>query len=885
MLAEPSSPRLVAAGEVAAGRTEALLVEQNRVLELIATGRPLAECLHVLTDMVARLRPDARASVALADADRNAIGDVHAAQMPASFAAALRGAPIGEQAHGTCSAAMHAGESVTCADIANSTRWSASWRAACLGHGMRACHSTPVFGPGGNAVASFMLCFGEPREPDAWELRLAASGAHLASIVIERDRAAQALRESEVRLGDELADTRLLQAISARLVREQPLEALYASILDAAAHIMRSPFASLQRLDAERGELSLLAHRGFGDQAATFWSRVRADSHTTCGRALQRGERIVVPDIERCEFVAGSADHDVLRQQGIGAVQSTPLVASSGRTVGMLSTHWHNPHQPSERDWRLFDVLERQAADLIERKDIEAEMRASEARLRELAEAMPQIVYVMDADGKVGFINRQWREYTGEAGASADQMKALIHPDDRRRVVESWCAAVGDGTLHTTEFRLRRADGEYRWFLARSTPVRDAEGRIAHWYGTSTNIDFQKRYAEALKRAHDQLQLADRRKDEFLATLAHELRNPLAPLRNSVHLLQMSKSPEVAGKVHAMMQRQIDHLVRLVDDLLEMSRITSGKIELQRAPVALGSVLQTAVEASRPLLEAAGHDLALDLRIDDVRIDADAVRMAQVFSNLLNNAAKYTEPGGRIRLSARQEDGEAVISVQDNGVGIAPELLPRVFELFVQAEGAGARAQGGLGIGLSLVQSLLALHGGSVEAKSEGLGRGSEFVVRLPVAAAPVDGAAPAPQPAAPSRHLPLVRVLVCDDNRDAADSLASLLEFLGARATVVYDGPAALAAARAERPRLVLLDIGMPAMDGYAVARELRALPEGRALTLVALTGWGQQRDRERTRAAGFDRHLVKPVELQALQALLASALEAGEKQLEGTP
>lgn len=383
----------------------------------------------------------------------------------------------------------------------------------------------------------------------------------------------------------------------------------------------------------------------------------------------------------------------------------------------------------------------------------------------------------------------------------------------------------------------------------------------------------QREDAEALAQAHAALQQVERRKDQFIATLAHELRNPLAPLRNGVQLLALGGGPDGGTRVQAMMRRQIDQLVRLVDDLLEVSRITSGKVVLQRARLSLHETLSAAAESSRPVVEAARHSLHVDVDATaGLYVDGDAMRLGQVFANLLNNSAKYTEPGGHIALSAWHEGNDAVVQVQDNGMGLTADMLEEVFQPFVQVDRSASRAQGGLGIGLSIVRSLVELHGGRVRARSDGLGRGSTFEVRLPLA----QGSHPPPQGPGPGAGLRMAApqgpsVLVVDDNRDAADSLGYMLEMMGARTRVVYGGHDALTAIEAEAPALVLLDLGMPGMDGYQVVRRLADHPQRPRMYIVALTGWGQAEDRQRTREAGFDEHLVKPAELEALEALLA--------------
>ncbi len=376
----------------------------------------------------------------------------------------------------------------------------------------------------------------------------------------------------------------------------------------------------------------------------------------------------------------------------------------------------------------------------------------------------------------------------------------------------------------------------------------------------------RERTAEALKQA-------DRRKDEFLATLAHELRNPLAPIRNSLHILRLSDSQdETAVRLYEVMERQLGHLVRLVDDLLELSRITRGLIELQPKRTEVAALVRNAVETSATLVESAHHQLAISLPAEPIFVDVDPVRIVQVISNLLNNAAKYTDDGGQIWLNARVTDREVVISVRDNGIGIAPAMQARVFEMFAQVDRAAGRSYGGLGIGLTLVRSLVAMHGGRVEVKSAGEGQGSEFLVHLPLAVKTDAGPNPGASSKRPASVLTAQRILVVDDNRDSADSLQTLLKFLGADVDVAYGGAEALAAIEKFHPAVVLLDLGMPEIDGYEVAKRVRQRTEFDDVTLIALTGWGQEEDRRRAQNAGFDHHLVKPADIASLQTLLAS-------------
>jgi PAS domain S-box-containing protein len=378
------------------------------------------------------------------------------------------------------------------------------------------------------------------------------------------------------------------------------------------------------------------------------------------------------------------------------------------------------------------------------------------------------------------------------------------------------------------------------------------------------------------KRIEDDLKEADRQKDEFLATLAHELRNPLAPVRTGLDVLRQSGShAEAASEVLAMMQRQIDQLVRLVDDLLDVSRITRGKIQLRREPLDLAEVVARAVETSHPLVAAGKHALTTTLPPEPVRVEGDPVRLAQVFSNLLNNAAKFTPEGGRIDLTVETQGAQAVIRVSDEGLGIPAEMLPRVFDLFTQADHDPGPVRDGLGIGLTRVKRLVVMHGGSVEARSDGPGRGSEFTVRLPLLASAVARDAPAPAP--PALADAPCRVLVVDDNRDAARALALLLRLSGHEVHTAPDGPSGLDAVASFAPDVVLLDIGMPGMDGYEVARLVRQSPSLRDVCLVALTGWGQEDDIRHAREAGFDHHLLKPVDMNRLTDTLRQVPRRG--------
>jgi PAS domain S-box-containing protein len=510
--------------------------------------------------------------------------------------------------------------------------------------------------------------------------------------------------------------------------------------------------------------------------------------------------------------------------------------------------------------------------DMSEKKRAEAKLRQAgeqareaEAQFRAMADNIPQLSWMASANGSVFWFNRRWYEYTG---ATFEQMKgdgwhAVVASDELPRVLQSYASSINSGQPWEDTFALKRHDGALRWHLSRAMPIKDDDGVVLRWFGTNTDITEQRKMAADLAEA-------DRRKNEFLATLAHELRNPLAPIRTGLQVLQRSGSKGgAAEQTRTMMDRQLGQMVRLVDDLMDVSRITSGKMELRKEPVQLTAVVNSAIETSRPFIEQMGHELTVTLPEQPIAVNADLTRLAQVFMNLLNNAAKYSERGSRIYLRVERHGNDVVVSVKDSGVGIAANHLPTIFEMFSQVERSLEKSQGGLGIGLTLVKRLVEMHGGTVEAHSDGPNKGSEFVVRLPIVVdAFATDAAISLQDQAQKESL---RILIVDDNQDGADLLAMMLESMGNQVRVAYDGEEAVATTAAFRPDVVLLDIGLPKLNGYDACRRIRADTRGKKVTIIAQTGWGQSEDRQRTREAGFDHHMVKPLDPVVLQKLLA--------------
>ena len=512
--------------------------------------------------------------------------------------------------------------------------------------------------------------------------------------------------------------------------------------------------------------------------------------------------------------------------------------------------------------------------------------------LRATLDSLRDAVFALDPEGHILLLNRSAEALLGTESASVEGRPAadllrLRHPETGLTLSLPAGNGPFDGTAPEPTVLLAPEGGEERPFDLLIEPLsqgqessgtvlvlRDAAPRLeAERERREAEDSARQRIDEELRRRADEIAAADRRKDQFLAMLAHELRNPLAPIRNAVELMRQVETLDPSFQPNReMVERQVKNLARLVDDLLDVSRITQGSIRLRKEPVELRTILDRAVDATRPLIESRGHQLVLELAREPIRLDADPTRLEQVVTNLLNNAAKYTMPGGHIWLAAELDGKEAVVRVRDNGIGVPPDVLGRVFEPFVQTDGSLARSEGGLGIGLTLVRSLVEMHGGRVEAHSPGLGQGSEFTIRLPARVAqPAELPAP---PVSETAVRPLarpLRILVVEDNVDAAESLATLLRVWGHDVQVVHDGLQALDAARGRRPEVVLLDIGLPGLDGYQVARRLREdLGLGGAL-LVAMTGYGQPEDRRRSREAGIHHHFVKPVEPFVLRNLLA--------------
>ncbi|MGQ0699300.1 MAG: PAS domain S-box protein [Panacagrimonas sp.] len=665
------------------------------------------------------------------------------------------------------------------------------------------------------------------------------------------------LIDIDERRNAELRDSFLVQLDDATRAADDPLEITGTASRMLGLHLAadRCVYAEV---DHDETHVTIV-----GDYARDVASLVGRFSLASFGEealhTMREGEAWIVDDCEADPRLDADSRR-IYRLADIRALIGMPL-HKAGRFVAGIAIHQRTARRWSRDEIELAETVAQRMWESIERARVARELRESERQFRTLADSMPQLAWMARPDGTIYWFNQRCYDYTGfdleelQGWGWISAHDPALFEGIRQRYLQ----ALEAGEPWEDTFPIRARNGGFGWFLSRALPVRDGAGRIVRWFGTNTDITAQRAAEEALREA-------DRRKDEFLATLAHELRNPLAPIRNAVALLGTDPEPGAIQSLREILERQVNHLVRLVDDLIEISRISRGTVELRRESVSLIDALRAAVETARPLMEARGH--RFEVALSPMTLDADPVRVSQIVTNLLNNAAKYTDEGGVVGLEAMIEQNSAVITVRDTGIGMAPETIGQVFQMFAQVDRTRQGA-GGLGIGLALVKNLVELHGGQVQARSRGLGHGSEFIVRLPLAKSAAVRELPAGRAPAPVARV-ASRVLVVDDNLDSADSLGALLTVLGAEVVVAYDGPAALEIFSRDRPAAVFLDIGMPGMDGFEVARRLRS--QSAETMLIALTGWGQEDDRRRTHAAGFDRHLVKPVDVAALDALLNS-------------
>jgi PAS domain S-box-containing protein len=807
-------------------REAALLDGQKHVLELIARGAALPEVLAALCRLVEEQSGGGvLASFLVAEGGRLRHGA--APSLPDAYNRAIDGLLIGPAA-GSCGTAAFRREPVYVSDIAADPLWE-EYSDLALGHGLRACWSQPILTRDRALLGTFAMYDRSPREPGPEDLRLVDLVVRTAGIAIERARTAEAER-------------RLLAEVEAERGRLEEVFRLAPSFMA----VLRGPDQVFERVNDRY--IQLVGGREL------IGRTVRAALPEVTGQgffeildqAYRTGEPFVGTDV-RVALRRGSGP----MEERILEFVYQPMRDTEGTVSGIL-VH---------------------GIDLTDRKRAEADlarMTAESDRRRRLYETAlsntPDLVYVFGLDHRFTYANEALLAMWGRTWEDAIGKTCL------ELGYEPWHSAMHDREIDQVVATRRPIRGEVPFAGPKSlrifdyifVPVIGASGEVEAVAGTTRDVTERKAMEDALREA-------DRQKDEFLALLAHELRSPLAPLSNGLQVLRLADRDVTArASAREMMERQLGHMVRLIDDLLDISRIGRNKMELRRSRIQLSDVVNNAVETARPMIEAAGHELIVSLPPEPVFLDADLTRLAQVFGNLLTNSAKYTPPGGYIQLAAERRGDEVFVSVRDNGIGIPAESLPTIFDMFSQVDRSIERATGGLGIGLALVKGLVEMHGGAVWAESGGTGRGSRFTVRLPALRTLPRHSTGTRLDLEPLAASPKRRVLVVDDNQDSALSMAGLLKLLGNETRTANDGVEAVAAAEAFRPEVILMDVGMPRLNGYEATRRIREQAWGRSVTIIALTGWGQEGDRLQSIEAGCDGHLVKPVEFAALEKIL---------------
>ncbi len=870
-------------------REHFLLGEHKQVLELMARGAPLDETLAALCLMIeGQSLAGMKASILLADDEAQRLRIGAAPSLPEPYNRAIDGQAIGPDC-GPCASAYRR-EPVVVPDIAADPSWSGFAELA-REHRLAACWSRPIFASGGGLLGTFTMYYPCPRSPEVEDMRFVDLVTRTASVGIESRRTEQSLRRGEDRF-------RFLDALTqATRALADPVAIMEATtrMLGEQLHATRCAYADMD--DDGNG---FTIRNDWTDGAPSTVGVYTLDLFgPKAVELLTEGRKLVIRDVD-AELEPGDGA-DTFNAIGIRAIVCCPLV-KDGRLAALMAVH-----QAAPRDWTgdevtlIGEVVERSWAH-VERIRSESTRRVSEARrtdqLRRLTEAAARINSAQDLRSVIGVVTHEARQLIG-----AHQAESRVYPNAespesvnavsssaRTRSMRSMLApelARAEEMAASQKRVIRIAAAE----LSTPSPVNgilsaplvsrtgrelgviqiaDKDGSDFTEDDETILVQLSHVAAVAIENAglYDELRDNDQRKDEFLAMLAHELRNPLAAISNAVTLTSRGDVGEHFEWAMDVIKRQMKHLSRLIDDLLDASRISSGKVELRREVVEITPILRSAAETVRALVGERKHALVSDLGEGGLWADVDPTRLEQVVVNLLNNAAKYSENGGRIEYSARRVVGQIEIRVKDAGVGIAPENLPQMFDLFVQGNRSLARSEGGLGIGLTVVKKLAELHGGSVKAESEGPGRGSTFTVLLPAASpATAPPMEPARTPAPPPRS---ARILVVDDNEDMARGMSRLLKILGHDVRTAYDGISALEAAREHRPDFVLLDIGLPGMDGYEVASRLRREEGSARAVIVAVSGYGKDEDRRRTRDAGFDHHLIKPVDHDALFKLL---------------
>ncbi|KFI22885.1 PAS domain S-box protein [Nitrosococcus oceani] len=810
-------------------RIEVIAASQSEALSLALKGASLEEVLNVLVLAVEKQTGHkATASILLLSDDGKHLLHGAAPNLSNSYCEAIDGMEIGENI-GSCGTAVHRDEFVIAEDISIDIKWN-NFRELALKNNLASCWSMPIFSTQNKSVlGTFAVYYPEVRSPAETDKHIVEVLSQTAAILIEREK------ENKARM---LAE----EAVNLSTKKFSKQRRLYETLL--------SNTPDLVYIFDLEGRFTYV-----NKALLKMWRRTWEDSvGKTCfelGYEPWHAEmhmREIEQVIKTKKPIRGDVPFTGMHGRRIYDYIFMPVLGEDGEVEAIAGT----------------------TRDVTERRKAEEAAQKSEERQRLALEASHSFGIwdwdikndVFTADERFGALFNLSPEEAKE-GVKLEQVAQYIHENDFKRVLDVIKEKLQTGGHYKEEYRVRQKDGTIKWVSVRGNIQLDENGEAVRFPGVGVDITLERNAIEALREA-------DQKKDEFLATLTHELRNPLAPMRNALYVIKSnSANAEAQTHAHELIERQISQIVRLIDDLMDVSRITRGKIRISKDIVDIQKAITDAVETVQPLIEERNHELILNFPDNPVFVEGDLVRLAQIFSNLINNAAKYTEQKGEIEVNIRQFGRVVEIEIIDNGIGIAKEKLPFIFDMFSQFEDPLNRSQGVLGIGLTLVEKLVELHGGSVDVESKGINEGTKFTVSLPVSVAQ-NADTPDSLCKVPNFTQQKIKVLVVDDNKDAAQTMGWLMEALGCEAQTAFDGKSAIKLALSYLPDLVLLDIGLPEMNGYEVCETMKKIPELKNTVFAAQTGWGQPEHKKRSKEAGFDHHLVKPVEMAALEAIL---------------
>jgi len=851
--------------------SEAVTSAQKQALEMAISGEPLNGILTFLCGTVEKLvGSDVRMAILLVENDHLTIAA--APQLPPDYCAVIDGMLVAEGV-GACGTAAFRGTHVITTDVETDPLW-AKYREVALRENLRACWAAPVKGTDQTVIALFAIYYDHAWNPSATDRALVELVSQTSSLIIETHKQVVERKRAEQELRDEVEIIEALNVVASTLSTEMELSKLVQAVTDAAVKVSEGEFGAFfyNVVVDQHEEYMLYALSGAPQEA---FARYPMPGNTAIFEPTFRGTGTIrLDDVTKDERYGKNPPYYGMPEGHlpVRSYMAVPVVSHNGTVHGGLFIGHPEAGRFTARHELLVSGLAGQAAVAIDNRRLYTELKDTATQLSTALNAAKLGAWRWDPKSdEVDFSDRACEIFGFEPGVSLTwaEIQTRIHPEDLPVALGRIEASLGGLSQYDVEYRVL-SENAITWVSAIGDTQFSENGEPVGMHGIVLDITDRKVLeAELLHRANA-LQEADRRKDEFLATLAHELRNPLAPIRSGLDLLRIQQDdPQTLKDIRGVLERQVDHMVRLVDDLLDVSRITRGTVTLKHEVAEVSEIVRTAVESAMPGISGKGHVFNLHMPGVPMSMRADPARLAQILSNLLYNAARYTPGGGQIDLYVTEDGPDVSFTVRDTGVGIDPDMQERIFDMFTQVERVGNRSTGGLGIGLTIARRLAELHSGSISARSDGVGLGSEFTVRIPRG---LTGVADETSEVRREAGGDSLKIIVADDNEDAVSLMRVMLGRIGHEVHTGHDGAEAIALGREIRPDVMILDIGMPNIDGYETARRIRKEDWGTDITLIALTGWGQPEDRRLTLEAGFNHHLTKPVQIATLQAVLES-------------